>query len=90
MELVKISNCINSEPRLYGLKSFALVFGLIFMVAIWVYTSIIFGMIAALLGYILGDAFSKKWHMGYIQRYIYWHICPIFGNLPKSQYRFFL
>lgn len=92
--MVRISNCINGETRLYGLKVCGLVFGAFALIIIWVKTSMIFGIMAGSVGYFIGDIISKYWQKGRIQKYLYWnffrHSSKSKSLLPSSSSRILL
>jgi len=92
--MTKISNCINSEARIYGLKLLGIAFGIICMVVVWSQTSMVFGVISASIGYFAGDQFSRYWYRGIIQKYIYWNLYFLrfvyAKNMPRSNKRYFI
>ena len=91
---VRINRCIDKELRYYGLKFIGLIVGGITFILAWVKSSMIFGIILGVFGYMLGDNISKYWHIGSIQRRSYWylpHLSIIQDKyFPKSCEREFL
>jgi hypothetical protein len=94
MNPTPINRCINKELKYYGLKATGLIAGLCAMIIVWSKSSIVFGIIAGVIGYSIGDIASKHWQIGTIQRYSYWYLPTrlLFRNksLPKSSDREFI
>lgn len=92
--MVRISNCINGEARLYGLKVHGLIFASLGLIIIWSNSSMIFGIMGGSAGYFVGDLISKYWQKGVIQKYFYWnlykHNCKRKSLLPSSSSKILL
>lgn len=81
--MIRISNCINGETRIYGLKVFGLTFGAFALIIIWSKSSMIFGIMGGAFGYLIGDFFSKYWQRGRLQKQLYWHLSK---HIPKNKF----
>ena len=94
MSLIKINRCIDNELRYYGLKVTGLISGLITLIIAWARFSMVLGVMAGVVGYIIGATISKYWHIGSLQKWCYWHLPTIFiirsKYLPKSDEKRFV
>jgi hypothetical protein len=91
--MTSITTCLNQEVKIYGVSLLAcLIAGICFCFAcIWF--SAMHGMVTGGVGFFFGIWISRMWHMGKIQKFIYWHLPIEFvfsKRLIKSHKRYFI
>jgi len=88
------NKALNKEPTVYGLKITGLIFGAVGSVVAILKLGIMWFVLGAVPGYMIGVIYSNYWHLGKLQRWLYWNtpIFSLFGGkkLPPSWQRWFL
>jgi uncharacterized membrane protein YeaQ/YmgE (transglycosylase-associated protein family) len=94
MVQIALNRCIDKELRYYGFTVLGLLVGVSFLIIIWAQYGMIVGIVAGVIGVIIGDNISKYWHIGFIQRWCYWNFPTLkiirSNYFPKSCERKFL
>lgn len=84
----------NTEQTIYGLKITGLMFAFLGSIIVAIKLGIIWFMIGAIPGYIIGSVISTHIHKGHLQKWLYWNtplIRLLSGRkLPPSWQRWFL
>lgn len=76
MELqIRVFNtCLNKERKVFNCSFPALIVGGVMLTLTGIRFGIVFGLVAAGVGYLLGTYLGKCWHKGELQRYLYLHL----------------
>jgi uncharacterized membrane protein YoaK (UPF0700 family) len=88
------NKALNKESTIYGLVITGLIFGAVGSVIAILKLGIMWFVLGAVPGYIVGVIFSNYWHQGKLQRWLYWNT-PLLSllrgkKLPPSWQRWFL
>ena len=67
------NKALNKEPTVYGLKITGLIFGAVGSVIAILKLGIMWFVLGAVPGYMIGVIYSNYWHLGKLQRWLYWN-----------------
>lgn len=85
------NSCLNKEQRIYNFSVGSIACAALAFLFVGLAKGIVWGIGAAVGGYVLGDLLSKQWHEGNMQREIYWRIpfakYYVDKNMPESHHR---
>lgn len=85
---VQLNRALNKEIKYYGLSYLGLIGAMMIGCGVWLRFGMTIGIMGFAIGYIFAAHIAKSWHLGEMQRFMYWHL-PVgwlFGSkyLPKS------
>jgi hypothetical protein len=93
MQIVNFNKCLNKERKLYGLSYDGVLGAGIIGLCFWTKFGMTTGMICSAIAYTFCAYYANLWHIGSLQRFIYWNlpIKALLGNkyLPESYRRCF-
>jgi hypothetical protein len=85
-----LNRCLNSQAKIYGLKSLGVVVAVLFGILASIYFSALVGVGFAGVGYFVGAQLGNLWHIGTLQKLMYWHLpVSLQKKCPKSHLRIF-
>ena len=80
--------CLNQQRKIYNYNYGSIIGALFFLVFIAVIKGTLWGLGAAGIGFAVGGWVSNQWHLGNIQRNLYWHLPYakkwLDGNISES------
>jgi hypothetical protein len=94
MHRVALNRCLNKERKYYGLTYLGIIGAGIIGFLVWLRFGMTIGIMGSVIGYGVCAYWAKLWHIGLLQRLIYWHLPlhSVFGGryLPASHKRCWL
>lgn len=88
-----LNRAFNAQKKFYGLKSFGVLFGGAVLFLATVMFSIVVGILASSIGYVIGSMIGDNIHNGTLQKNVYWYLplrLPNNKSFIPSHKRYFL
>jgi hypothetical protein len=86
--MTQFNTCLNKEAKIYGLSQVSVIVGGVVFITGIVLFGFLIGAGSGAFGLLAGATFGKKWHVGSIQKFMYWHLGV--GKMIPSHKRYFI